>query len=266
MQTLDVRDSNQVVSATQLDAELGVRDRRLLVLSGIALTDWKLDSDELHRGTTQVRLGVYASNLEQWSAFVGLASISNDETPFVFAVDAARVEIDSNTGELLLFVNTALLGEWSFLGRISYQVVATVVRLSPHISGTITWPKTMFTPQSSDVSMVAGHLMILANRYERVSPGTGPFDRSYDKLTPVLPGQIVRVEIEADNCIAYYRIDNPPMAVDLKVTVSTDDSFRVIAPAKVAAAQIAGPLVLKLTGGVPSIEGVNFALGTIAVR
>ncbi len=267
MQILDVRDPNQVVSVTQLDADLGVKDRRLLVLSGIALTDWKLDSDELHRGETQVRLGVYASNLEQWSVFVGLASIANDETGFVFAADTARVELDSHSGELLLFVNTALLGEWSYLGRISYQVVVTVVRLSPHIAGTITWPKWIFTPPSNDISAVAGHLTIIANRYERVTPEVAnAFNGSFDKLTPAVPGQILRLDIAADNCTLHYRIDNPPMAVDLQVTVEADSQFQVPIPAYVAVTQVAGPRVFKLTGSAPSIDGINFAVGSLSVR
>src|SRR5882672_1098958 len=162
MANLDVRDANQVASVSVVDADLGVGGRRLLVLSGIAITDWKLDSDELHAGENQVRLAVYARNLEQWSAFVGLASIGNDETEFVFAADSARVGLDPYTGELILYFNTAILGEWSYLGRVSYQVVATVVRVTPHIPGRITWEKELFTPPSRDISTVAGELVVLA--------------------------------------------------------------------------------------------------------
>jgi hypothetical protein len=263
MQTLDVRDPNQVVSVSQIDADLGVAGRRLLVLSGIALTDWKLDSDELHRGETLVRLGVYARNLEQWSTFVGLASIGNDETSFVFATDTARVELDPNSGELLLFINTALMGEWSYLGRVSYQVVATVVRVSPHIAGTITWPKSLFTPPSRDASTVAGELTVLANRYERVTPPDG---FAYDKLTPVMPGQIVRLDIGVVDCVAHYRIDNPPMALPLKVTVDAGRAFRSNAPGSVVVGQTAGPNVFTLTGGAPSVDGLDFAVGVLVIR
>ena len=118
MQILDVRNPAQVTSVGQIDADLGAGNRRLLVLSGIALTDWKYDSDELAHGETQINLGVYARDLEQWSAFVGLASISNDETEFVLATDTARVELDPGSGEALLKVHTALMGEWSCVGRI----------------------------------------------------------------------------------------------------------------------------------------------------
>lgn len=263
MQTLDARDPNQVASASQIDADLGVGGRRLLVLSGIALTSWELDSDETSRGATKVRLGVYARNLEQWSAFVGLASIANDETAFVFATDTARVELDQNSGELSLIFNTALMGEPSALNRVSYQVVVTVVRVTPHIAGTITWPKSLFTPPSRDVSTVASQLTVMANRHERITP-QGAFP--YDKLTPVAPGQIVRLDIGPNDCVAHYRIDNPPMALPLKVTVDAGPAFRTNAPGTVVVGRVAGPDVFTLTGGAPSVDGLNFAVGVIVVR
>ena len=263
MQILSVTDPNQVASVSQIDADLGFGGRRLLVLSGIALTDWKLDSDELSRGKTQVRLNVFASNLEQWSAFVGLASISNDETEFVFATDTARVELDPNTGELLLFIDTALLGEWSYLGRVSYQVVVTVVRVTPHIAGTITWPKNLFTPNSRDVSSVAGPLTVLANRYEQIKPpGAWPFD----KLTPMVPGQITRLDIGDHKCVAHYRIDNPPMAVPLKVTVGVGSAFHAPPPSSVSAGQVSGPLIFTLTGSAPSMDEIDFVIDVLAIR
>lgn len=44
------------------------------------IIDLKYDSDVVLRNEYQVRLGVFANNLEQWSAFVALASIANDES------------------------------------------------------------------------------------------------------------------------------------------------------------------------------------------
>lgn len=263
MQILDTRNPQQVASVSQVDADLGVGGRRLLVLSGIALTDWKLDSDELHRGETQVRLGVFARNLEQWSVHVGLASIGNDETEFVFATDTARVDLDPQTGELLLFFKTALLGEWSYLGRVSYQVVATVVRVTPHIAGTITWPKSLFTPASRDVATVAGELAVMANRHEQITPSIG---FAYEKLTPVTPGQIVRLDLNRTDCVAHYRIDNPPMAMPLKVTVEPGPAFRVHAPGTVVVGRVAGPDVFTLTASASSVDGLNFVIGALVIR
>lgn len=253
MQELDVRDSNQVASVSFLDADLGVGGRRLLVLSGIALTDWKYDSDAVWRGETQVRLGVFASNLEQWSAFVGLASIANDESAFVFSADTASVRLDPSTGELLLHINTALMGEWSYLGRLSYQVVVTVVRVSPHIAGTITWHRSLFTPSSLDPSLVAGGLIVMASHVE--FSGT-PGDQRWGTLsrTPIAPGQVTKLEEQKDYFVAYYRVENPRMAISLQVSIDVGGPF----PPGTVAGQVSGPTEFTLTGAAPSIDGVNF--------
>jgi hypothetical protein len=252
-QILDVRDPKQVESVSFIDADLGAANRRLLVMSGIALIDFRYDSDELWRGQTQVRLGVFASNLEQWSAFVGLAVIGNDESPFVFAADTATVSLDKMTGELLLDINTALMGEWSYLGRISYQVVVTIVRVSPHIAGTITWAKSIFTPQALDSSLVAGALVVMANRHERITPPSG---FAFDKLTPMTPGHIFKLESHGENFVAFYRVDNPQMAIPLKVTVEASGPFQQAGTVLVG--QVAGPMVFTLTGSAPSIEVIDF--------
>jgi hypothetical protein len=259
MQVLDVRDTKQVESVSFIEADLGVFNRRLLVLSGIALTDWKYNSDQTFPGMTQVRLGVFASNLEQWSAFVGLASIGNDDSSFVFAVDTATVLLDPTTGEMLLNVNTALMGSWSYLGRFSYQVVATVVQVTAHIGGTITWPKSLFTPQSLDPALVVDAFVIRANRYENIPPSANSF--GFEKLTPLAPGQIYRVQAHGANFVADYRIDNPQLAIDLKVTVDAGNSLRQAG--NVVVGQVAGPTVFKLTGSAPSIEGINFVANVL---
>jgi hypothetical protein len=107
------------------DADLGVGNRQLIVLPGIVVLNWRYNSDVIWRGEERVLLGVNARNIEQWSAYVGLASIANNDSEFGFSTDNARVELDSATGELILVVITALMGEWSALNRFSYQVVVT---------------------------------------------------------------------------------------------------------------------------------------------
>ncbi len=263
MQTLDVRDPNQVTSVSQIDADLGVANRRLLVLSGIALCNLDSSDDDLHRDETVVRLGVYARNLEQWSAFVGLASIANDETGFVFATDTTQVSLDPQSGELLLTTFLALQGDDSSLHRFSYQVVVTIVRVSPHIAGKIRWPSSLFRPASEDVALVAPQLTVMANRYERVTPPGGfPFDR----LTPLIPGQIVKVDIQGDWCEAHYRIDNPAMVTDLQVTVTPGAIFGGASGGNIVAGQVNGPRIFKLTVGAPSQDDIDFAISQIVVR
>jgi hypothetical protein len=119
------RDPSQVASATILDADLGVGNRHLLVMSGVAIYMWRIHTDEIARGEVRVKPGVYARDLERASPFVGLASIANDESEFVFATDYPRVDLNPDTGELSLYVQTALQGEWSGFNRFAYQVVAS---------------------------------------------------------------------------------------------------------------------------------------------
>ena len=258
---LDARDPNQVSSATVLDADLGVDNRHLLVLSGIAISGWEIDSDETALRGLRVRLATYARDLEQASPYVGLASIANDESEFVFAADSARVDLDADTGELSLYMHTALMGQTSSLNRIAYQVVATVVRVGVSISGSITWPTSLMRPASNDPSIVAPHFMVVANHRE-MTPGDGLW-APMEKLTPIVPGAILSVKVGRTECTATYRIDNPPMALPLKVTATVDPSF---APGhNVVPRRTAGPDIFTLSPFHTS-ETVDFAVADIAIK
>jgi hypothetical protein len=260
MTVFDVRKPEQVASVSVIDADLGVGNRRLIVASGIVLVNWTYDSDETFRGQEEVLLNIYARDLEQWSAFVGLASIANDETAFVFATDSARVDRNRDTGELSLIVNTALMGEWSAINRISYQVVLTVVRVGTSISGTIRWPTSLFRPRSADAAALQPLLRVLANRHDVVPPSGifGPMER----LTPVTPGTIVNVTIGNEQCSATYQIANPPMAMPLKVTVDVLDGFGTPQGGQIVAGRTAGPDVFTLNPSRPN-ETVDFGLARI---
>ena len=97
---LDASIPEQVASASQLRADLG-GGRSLIVLSGVARPEFGIDDDTTHREPCKVRLRFPATHIEQSTVHVSLASISNDETGFVFATDTASVNID-DSGELVL--------------------------------------------------------------------------------------------------------------------------------------------------------------------
>jgi hypothetical protein len=259
-QIFDARDPNQVASATVLDADLGVGNRHLLVMSGIANYNWVIDTDETAQGEARVMLGVYARELEQASPFVGLGGIANDESEFVFATDLARVDIDPETGELSLYVHTALEGEWSDFGRFSYQVVATIVHVGSFIEGTITWLTSLMRPPSNDPSTVASHLTVVASHRELTS-GDGIF-RPTEKLTPIAPGAIQSLKVGDEHCEAKYRIDNPPMAMPLKVTVTVLPGF---ASGTIVASRVRGSDIFTLTPQDPS-ETVDFEISKVVVK
>lgn len=247
MKTLNANDPAHVSSATVLDADLGVVGRHLLVASGLAMVNWKIDTDEATGGEARVNLGVYARDLESATPFVGLAHVANDETGFVFAVDQTRVDLDPGTGELSLYLKMALMGEWSSLERIGYQVVATVVRAESIISGTIVWPTSVFRPPNLDPATIAPHLEIIANHRTMTEP-EGPW-AAEEKLTPVASGTVTEVVVGEQTCSAKYRIANPPMAMPLKVSLKALRSF---APDVVGS----GALVTSRTGG-PEVFTLN---------
>lgn len=242
----------QVVSVKVIDADLGVGNRRLIVASGIVLVSWRYNSDVTFRGQERVWLDIYAREVEQWSAFVGLASIANGESGFVFATDSARVEVNEGSGELSLLVNDALMGEWSALNRFSYQVVATVVRAATGIAGTISWPKALFQPETDDPVALQRVLGVVASHREVISP---PGTAAYERLTPVAAGSLERLTIGRERCAATYRIANPPMAMPLKVSVSVLGGFG----GATSVGRVAGPDVFTLSPTHPT-ETVDFEI------
>ena len=145
---LDANNPEQVASHSVIDADLGIMGRRLVVISGIAIRDRTIDSDQVVTGEVRVLLRVPAENVEQSTIHVGLASIGNDDTAWVFATDTARLET-SESNELVLVVNMALMGEPSDLHRFSYQVVVVKRIVVSEITGTIRWSSSLFAPGST---------------------------------------------------------------------------------------------------------------------
>lgn len=215
------KNRGQLVSHEVIRADLGVFGRELVVISGIAQLDWRIDdSDSKHDEQCTVRLRERVDNIENVTVHVGLASIANDDTEFVFAVDAASVRVDE-AGELVLDAQLALLGDWSVLARFSYQVVAVTRRVDAQISGTITWDIDQFVPATLDPAGVSGVFTIVAHQREvqHIKGKPGEFDRTVETLTPVTPGEVVSVTSDGSTVQARYRITEPPKGVPLKVIV-----------------------------------------------
>lgn len=215
------RHRGQLVSHEVIRADLGVLGRELVVISGIARLDWWVDdSDSKHDELCTVRLRERVDNIENATVHVGLASIANDDTQFIFAVDSATVRVDE-AGELVLDAQLALLGDWSVLARFGYQVVAVTRRVDAQITGTITWNIDRFAPATLDPAGISGVFTIVANRREvqQIKGKPGEFDRTVETLTPVTPGEIVSVASDGRTVHASYRIVEPPKGTPLKVTV-----------------------------------------------
>ncbi|TSD93509.1 hypothetical protein FOV72_19810 [Gordonia rubripertincta] len=195
--------------------------REMVIISGIAVPNWKVDHEDVHQEDCVLKLRERVDHLEQWTAHVGLASVSNDDTEWVFAIDRADVAVD-DAGELVLTTHLALQGEWSALYRFGYQIVCTARRVVTSISGTITWPTQLYMPSSPSPAGVSGLFTIAANE-RKIIAGNDPGQfggGEQEVLTPVTPGEIVDVTVGLNECSARYRIVEPPKGKKLKVVVN----------------------------------------------
>jgi hypothetical protein len=134
---LDANNPGHVESAKVLDVLIGIPNRHMLIFTGIAKPGWDSQSD-LDRELVVVKLGKPATALIGYTATVGLASVSNDDSDFVFATDDVTVGIDTAL-QLELRCNVAVQGEPSVLNRFSYQANVIVDLDEPLIAGTIRW-------------------------------------------------------------------------------------------------------------------------------
>lgn len=258
--TLSALDPKQVASATSFEVLLGEPAVRLLILSGIAVPEfWTNHDEETNQQEILVRLGVHVAQLDNAVTNLGLASIENDETNFLFAVDSGVLELEQPSGELVLRVQAAILGEETYLHRFSYQIVAHVRRARAQISGVIGVPADIRDVQGLSPADLNAAFEITANRVERVSP---PGGFAFDKLIPMQVGQAHRVRRGTNGMqFVEYSIDNCPFATPLVVEVKTTGPNW---PGSIGVGQVAGPRPVTLTGLAPDASGVDFSVGRFA--
>lgn len=256
--TLSALDPKQVASATNFEVLLGEPATRLLILSGIAVPEfWTNHDEETSQQEILVRLGVHVAQLEPGAVTnVGLASIENDETNFLFAVDSGVLEHEQPSGELVLRVQAAILGEETYLHRFSYQIVAHVRRARAQISGVIAVPNDIRDVQGLSPADLNAAFEITANRVEH---GGVPGGFAFDKLIPVQVGATHAVR-RAPNGLQFveYSIDNCPFATPLIVEVKlTGNGWS----GSLGVGQVAGGRPITLTGLAPDASGVDFSVG-----
>ncbi|MDX6677723.1 MAG: hypothetical protein QOE31_1775 [Solirubrobacteraceae bacterium] len=239
---------------------MGEPAQRLLIMSGIAIPEFRTNHDEeVNEQQIVVRLGVHVATLDHAVTNLGLASIENDETNFLFAVDSGQLELEPGSGELILRVAAAILGEDTYLHRFSYQVVAHVRRARAQISGVIGVPAEILDVSSLSHADVAALFEISANRIER---GGSPGGFAFDKLIPMAFGVAGAVRRgTAGIHFVEYTIDNCPFAVPLTVEVKLAGPRW---PGAIGAGQVAGPRPVTLTGPAPDASGVDFAVTRFA--
>ena len=256
---LSALDPNQVASATQFEVLLGEPAQRLIILSGIAIPEfWTNHDEEVNQTEILVRLGVFVSSIDQAVTNLGLASIENDETNFLFRVDSGQLELDPS-GELVLRVQAAILGEETYLHRFSYQIVAHVRRARAQISGVIGVPVDIRELGELSPAALSAAFEINANRIER---GGVPGGFAFDKLIPVATGRTLALRRGPNReQFVEYAIDGCPFAIPLIVEVKPVGPGW---PGSIGVGQVAGDRPVTLTGPAPEASGVDFAVARFA--
>ena len=264
MVTLHANNSNEVTSASSLEVLLSDPAVRLMIFSGIAMPELRVnDDDRTYPDEVIVKLGVNVSMLVKAVSHIGLASISNDETAFTFATNSGTVEVEGGTGELQLRVKTALRGEKTYLHRFGYQVVAHVRKVSARIAGTIKVPRRILDLTTRQPVEVAGQFVINSNTVELVPGAPGSFQ--FERVTPVAWGETGELRSTESECFVDYTIDGCPFNVPLRVLVEPAPGSRFQGQSAVCG-QVAGPRPVFLTNTVPEVDGVDFAITQLIVR
>ena len=258
---LDANNPNQVSSARVIEADLGEANRTMFILSGIAIPQWTIDDDgNTYRETAQVNLRKTVLAVEQATISVGLASIGNDDSTFLFAADSAGLDVDPTSQELLLTVNMALQGSKTGLDRFGYQVVTIVTTQTTGISGTIRWAKSVFDASSASLGDVAQMFQIAANTTQVINPPNG---FSYTQYTPVAYGVTTGFFSDQNGFNVPYEIPGAPYNQPLVVTVELTAFFHATGSAAVG--QTAGPKPVILTVVQPGVTGVDFGITSIYI-
>lgn len=223
-----------------------------VVISGIAVPDWHINDDgHTYRQQYTIDLGYPAIEVTYATASVGLASIYNGGSAFLFATDDYTVGIDPNTQNMTLTVDLACLGAPSNLSRIAYQVVATIVTKQTGISGTITFPHGLFGSAPNTPAGLKSLFVISADMYVQ-DPGSGGFGSGH--LVLVQYGAITSVTTQGNNVVASYNIPSPPFNLNLQVSVAMTPQR----PPYTGFSQTAGPSQITVTVQNPNVAGVNF--------
>ena len=157
---LDAENANDVAFGRKLD--IGVKDgiqsfpppstsdvaNRLLIFTGTPMFELRGQESQFTRGIFRVRLQFKISGTVRFVGSATVAALSSihggDEEDAVFAVDGAEVRVGPDGGvglpdnglpadELYLFLDAAIYGEESVLGRLSYQANVLVLDTEPDI-------------------------------------------------------------------------------------------------------------------------------------
>jgi hypothetical protein len=194
MSQLNVHDPLQVSSWKEIDVVLADPTRRMRIISGIAIPEIQVDDDDTpNRDECIVHTGAILPDFIQATCQVGLASITNDESSYTFAIDDAWVDVDPANGEVLLHASLVAKGDGSSLSRFGFQIVVLYGNRVTGVYGRIYWSSAVLdaTPHIFTKAGVPFHPINVPTLVEVHAKLRGP-------TTPGQQGDIISGTAETD--------------------------------------------------------------------
>ncbi len=255
MISLDASNPNHVANPMAITVDLTEPNKQMIICSGIAISEWEVHDDgTVYKESVSLNLRQTVVNIDQASVVVGLASIGNGKTNNLFSCDVASVARDPGSGNLILNVDLALMGDPSALNRFGYQVVATVTTQKTGISGTIYWSRDLMNPSTLSVGEIAQLFQVSAGNL--TIPPHGPTQLVSPVYNQLANGITAALSSNSADYMLPYQIPGAPYSESLVVQVQKGP--RVVAGTTMN--QIAGPTSFTLTGDQPNISGIDFRL------
>jgi hypothetical protein len=231
---LDVQNPQQVFSPNMIDVFIGNPTNHMLIFTGVAAPAWNADED--YGGGAEVIINLHTTvvTMVNSTAVVGLASIGNGESDFLFSTDEIAVlPVDGNL-ELHACINVQ--GDPSDLNRISYQANVIVNIDEPLITGTIRWDQ-QYSPTPA-LPRTDPLFIVQASIVDPLAPG--PFI-SYIQVG--IPDSEMQAPFPVGGVYAVpYAIKNVPLNSPLYITVDVkQNSFNQPWGASLSPQQTSGP-------------------------
>jgi hypothetical protein len=240
---------------------VGNPPRQMQIFTGVALCNKESDGRTEHEEVI-VRLGAMTTDFFEFTAKADLASITNDDSEFIFAVDESWVISNKVTKELELHVMVGVQGNISEILRFSYHVQVLSDPLDTMLAGSIRWRETLGDPTiaalSGTVSMF--HVDIGSDVQD---PGpTGPLGGA-THFQVIRSGFSVGIPVRADGFWAIaYQIHDVPLGPSFAVRptllpnlfLGPPPGFQRLSPGFTPARNV------QLSPAVPSEVGVDFEM------
>jgi len=227
---LSVNNPSQVSSPKMLEVFIGTPPKRMLIFTGIAITDWR------SHGSVQNDRVIVDLNAESnvphppFTATVGLASIYNSDSDFTLATDDVAIftapKATPSGNKLGLFLTSSIVssGDVSVLNRFSYHATVFLDSDNAFIGGTIRWdPNTM----SHNAAMEQDLFQIAAVTITTAPGSPGGFGTTVKNVEKV--GKTIGKPDWMGNLLGIaYEIEEPPLGKALFVTVDPKPGAFVI--------------------------------------